>query len=64
MRCGMAPTAQEGSMIYAVEITTTTGPVISRFFTTIRAARKWAKWCGQKWPTRIMAGGAGGMPVQ
>lgn len=50
--------------MYAVEITTTEGPVISRFFTTIKAARKWAKWTAKTWPTRIMQGGAGGMEVR
>jgi hypothetical protein len=49
--------------MYAVEITTQDGPVISRFFSTIKAARKWAKWCAIKWPTRIMKGGAGGEQV-
>ncbi len=50
--------------IYGVEITTETGVMFSRYFNTIRAARKWAKWCAQKWPTRILAGGAGGMEVR
>jgi hypothetical protein len=50
--------------MYAVEITTQDGPVISRFFTTIKAARRWAKWTSQTWPTRIMQGGPGGMEVR
>lgn len=49
--------------MYAVEITTAEGPVISRFFTSIKNARKWALWCAEKWPTRIMKGGAGGEVV-
>ena len=50
--------------MYAVEITTENGPVISRFFNTIRAARKWAQWCSKTWPSRIMKGGAGGEEVK
>ena len=49
--------------MYAVEITTTEGPVISRFFNTIDAARKWAKWCAKTWPARIMKCGQGGEQV-
>lgn len=40
---------------------------VSRFFDTLRAARKWAKWLtGQTFTrqVRIMAGGAGGMEVK
>lgn len=40
---------------------------LSRFFQTIRAARKWAKWLsGQNYAAnvRIMRGGPGGEPVQ
>jgi hypothetical protein len=52
------------SNFYAVEIVTVDGPVISRYFTKISAARKWATWCRKTWPARIMKGGAGGMEVQ
>lgn len=48
---------------YTVEITTADGPVVSRIFSTLRAARVWAKWTAAKWPTRIMAGGSGGQEV-
>jgi hypothetical protein len=48
--------------LYHVEVTTENGPEISRFFETIKAARRWAKWCSKKWPTRIMLG-IGGMQV-
>jgi hypothetical protein len=40
---------------------------LSRFFTTMRAARKWAKWlASQRFAqrVRIMAGGPGGMEVK
>ncbi len=50
-------------MLYAVEITTETGPTISRYFQTIKAARAWAKWCAKRFPTRIMRGGQGGEVV-
>jgi len=50
--------------IYAVEITTETGPVISRFFQCIRNARRYAKRCAATWPTRIMMGGQGGIEVK
>lgn len=50
---------------YAVTIQTETGPVVSRYFDTIAAARKWAKWCGKKFEgVRIMKGGEGGVEVQ
>jgi hypothetical protein len=49
---------------YAVEIATEQGPTISRIFQTIRAARRWARWCAQTWPTRIMLGGQGGQEVK
>jgi hypothetical protein len=49
--------------MYAVELTTNEGPVISRFFSTIKAARKWAAWCSKTWPTRILKGGQGGCQV-
>ena len=39
---------------YAIEITTTEGPVVSRIFQTLKAARKWAAWTSAKWPTRII----------
>lgn len=52
----------------AVTFTNTDGQeTLSRFFQTIRAARKWAKWLSdQKFATnvRIMRGGPGGEPVQ
>jgi len=50
--------------IYAVEITTANGPVISRYFTTIRAARNWRKWCAKSHPARILRGGQGGQEVK
>jgi hypothetical protein len=40
---------------------------VSRFFDTLRAARKWAKWLASQdfaRQVRIMAGGAGGMEVK
>lgn len=52
------------SYFYAVEIVTENGPVISRYFQTIRAARRWATWCSKTWPTRIMKGGRGGVEVK
>lgn len=52
------------SAFYAVEITTADGPVVSRFFSTLAAARKWAAWTAQRWPSRIMKGGQGGEVVQ
>jgi hypothetical protein len=39
---------------------------VSRFFNTLRAARKWVKWlASQKWASnvRIMRGGPGGEPA-
>lgn len=51
------------STFYTVEITTMDGPVISRIFSTLSAARTWAKWTATKWPTRIMKGGQGGQEV-
>lgn len=47
------------SSFYCVEITTGSGPYVSRTFRTIRAARLWAKRCAQTWPTRIFAHGTG-----
>lgn len=56
------------SQILAVTFTASNGQeTVSRFFATLRAARKWAKWLGRKvWArnVRIMAGGAGGMEVK
>lgn len=52
------------STFYAVEIHTADGPVVSRFFSTIAAARKWAAWTSQRWPSRILKGGQGGEVVQ
>lgn len=49
---------------YAVEIATEQGQVVSRIFDTLAAARKWAAWTSQKFPTRIMKGGQGGMEVR
>lgn len=43
---------------YAVVINTPeSGEVISRYFQTLKAARKWAAWTAAKWPTRILRGG-------
>ena len=52
------------SKLVAVEITTVDGPVISRIFTSVAEARKWAAWTATKWPTRIMLGGQGGQEVK
>lgn len=52
------------SNFYAVEIITVDGPVISRYFQTIKAARKWAAWTATKWQTRILKGGQGGEEVK
>ncbi len=49
---------------YAVEITTADGPIVSRFFDKLSAARTWAKWCSKTWPSRIMKGGQGGVEVK
>ena len=62
------PKGREFQMVYAVEVTVSATGVreISRFFNTIAAARKWAKWCRKQSfvsAARIMAGGAGGMEV-
>ena len=43
--------------VYAVEITTSRWPEISRFFATIRAARRWATFC-ERWKPEL-AGTAG-----
>lgn len=49
---------------YSVSINTPeSGWVVSRFFTKIAAARKWAKWCAERWETQIHRGGPGGEPV-
>jgi len=52
----------------AVTFTNTDGnETVSRFFQTLRAARKWAKWlASQAWAAnvRIMRCGPGGEPVQ
>ena len=40
--------------MYAVLITVNGSEEVSRFFVTIRAARNWAKWCAEKFPTKIM----------
>lgn len=52
------------SNFYAVEIVTTDGPVVSRFFQTLAAARKWAAWTSGRWPSRILKGGQGGQVVE
>lgn len=56
------------AMIYAVEMTNTEGEtIISRYFDTKRAARKWVKWLrSQRFVVRarIMMGGAGGMEIE
>jgi hypothetical protein len=50
--------------MYAVEIITNEGPTISRFFSTIKAARKWAVWLISKnFSARILKGGQGGEVV-
>lgn len=52
---------------YAVEVTQNSQPQISRYFETIKAARKWAKQCAQKpyfSQVRIMKDGAGGLEVR
>jgi hypothetical protein len=55
------------SNFYAVTFQDHAGiETVSRFFDTIKAARKWAKWLGQQRfanAVRIMQGGAGGMQV-
>ncbi len=43
---------------YAVEITTATGPMVSRYFRTIYAARKWARRVSAAYPTRILLDGS------
>jgi predicted ATP-grasp superfamily ATP-dependent carboligase len=48
---------------FAVEITISGRPEISRFFSTLTAARKWAAFCAKLGATRILAGGPGGMEV-
>lgn len=52
------------STFYAVEIVTADGPVVSRFFSTLAAARKWAAWTSRTWPSRILKGGQGGEVVK
>ena len=56
------------SQVLAVMFTDTNGQeTVSRFFTTLRAARRWAKWLASNdfaRRVRIMAGGAGGMEVK
>lgn len=53
------------STFYAVLITTQeSGEIVSRYFQTIKAARKWAAWTAEKWPTRILKGGQGGEVVR
>lgn len=49
---------------YAVEITTAAGPVISRYFNTVRAAKNWQRWCAKRWPSRILLAGAGGAEIR
>ena len=49
---------------FAVEITVSGRTEISRFFTTLTAARKWARFCSKLGAARILAGGAGGMEVK
>jgi hypothetical protein len=53
------------SNFYAVLITTPeSGEIVSRYFQTIKAARKWAAWTAANWPTRILKGGQGGEVVR
>jgi hypothetical protein len=63
----MSPaTFKEANManhFYGVEINTEGRLVISRYFQTLRAARRYAKWCQRTWATRILRGGAGGQEV-
>ena len=54
--------------IYAVETTEAHSGerIISRYFSTLRAARNWRKWCAAQRcfsSARILAGGPGGMEV-
>ena len=48
---------------YHIEILVNGSWTFSRSFATIRAARKYAKWCREKWETKIVQGGLGGMVV-
>lgn len=53
------------STFYAVLITTLeSGEVVSRYFSTVKAARTWAAWTAKTWPTRILKGGQGGEEVK
>lgn len=54
---------------YAVTLTTEAEPTeqVSRFFQTLRAARRWQKWLREKSyvrSSRILRGGAGGEEVK
>ncbi len=54
------------TIIYAVEFTANGKTEISKFFTKIAAARKWAKWlrtASYIQSVRIMKGGQGGQEV-
>ena len=48
---------------YHVLILTETGWTVSRLFEKLAAARKYAKWCSERWEARIYKGGPGGEPV-
>lgn len=50
--------------MYTVCILTETGWQYSRTFTKIAAARKWAKWCTERWQAQIYKGGPGGEIVK
>ena len=39
---------------YGVEILTETGPYLSRYFQTLRAARLYARRCEKTWVTRLL----------
>jgi hypothetical protein len=68
MESTQQPTTSRETAMLAVTFTNTDGnETVSRFFQTIRAARKWAKWLASQHyaaNVRIMRGGSGGEPVQ
>jgi hypothetical protein len=45
---------------YHVLILTETGWTVSRLFEKLSAARKYAKWCSERWEAKIYKGGPGG----
>jgi len=48
---------------FHVLILTETGWTSSRVFEKLTAAKRYAKWCAQRWDTAIYEGGAGGLKV-